>query len=612
MWKILRGSMLVKSVAPIALLMGFQHAFAAPAQLDVLETDPGAIVENNPTDIYFTVKITDTSVIKSSVNVQVIDENNKITLTYFLYDDGTHGDKLSNDGVFTGHAIFKKPPDSVLRLRASAGFRGLIKRVFSPVTIIAVLPSLTIMNASRDFSGDNMGPQIYLHWNDVPDNVAYMRLYRGNSNTGPWTLIAQQLLTIDSPFNYADNADGSLQDWYYKLEVYDGQWNVLKTFDILRVPKDAPPCPASSSAAPWNGGFITNQKFTDTEAMSKEQIAALLKYYGSVLSKQGFADNDGVIINPSELIYAAANQHGINPQVLLATLQKESSLVKSSQNWAKPPKDGYFGVKVSGCTTFRCQLNLSAKVLADAYNAALGGGTTKGGWEVGVGHIVDYSSVMVTPANAATASLFNYTPVVGSFWYADTNLGTSGFVNIWENSLFSNLVFSLKWETHGLCEVIGNTIYVGGNSSYAAEDVQPSGINGASALLPGNNSYKVRFTYDLNTWDSYNSADGLNTGYWDSFSVSVLDKQYWDEILYDPVQMQFVWGGTHYGDYSSNKSSSNAFATINSTSMSTNYLNAVVDTATLPEADSALPSWGFFDLYEVKSTGACVHINDTP
>jgi hypothetical protein len=157
-------------------------------------------------------------------------------------------------------------------------------------------------------------------------------------------------------------------------------------------------------------------------------------------------------------------------------------------------------------------------------------------------------------------------------------------------------------------------------------------IHGASASLPplsgANTKYRVTFSYNLFTWDSYNAlSETPGTGYWDSFSVSVSGgAPYASLSLQDPLtgaqtlaegtsfNPGLVWGGNNYldGQLECNPSTdlpSNfgctsvpvgvATVDIVGGAQAVRYLNVVLDTKTPPEANHTHRSFGTITILSV-------------
>jgi hypothetical protein len=163
-------------------------------------------------------------------------------------------------------------------------------------------------------------------------------------------------------------------------------------------------------------------------------------------------------------------------------------------------------------------------------------------------------------------------------------------VRSWLNieELEPRIVLSLTWTTLGEGSVTGNTVMMG-VAGRLESGQQSQDFHGAYAKLPAAKSYQIPFTYNLSTWDSYNAS----FGYWDSFSVSITTVPYPQlNLLQDPIQFPFVWGGAEWGGgvLQKNTGSTTISATFNVAAP--HYLNVILDTKTLPTADNNYPSWG--------------------
>jgi hypothetical protein len=178
----------------------------------------------------------------------------------------------------------------------------------------------------------------------------------------------------------------------------------------------------------------------------------------------------------------------------------------------------------------------------------------------------------------------------------------------------------LTWTTCSECpepaevNASGATVTVGvlGRSQY---DSQNEAYHVASALLPPAATYRITFTYNLATWDSYNAPGTPNppfnggTGYWDSFSVGVSSQPYWTLSLSDPLTsieypgLGFLWGGSSYGGNNpAQQNSGTTTITVKGNPSGQNYLNVGLDTATQPSGDNNYPSWGTFTILDIETS----------
>jgi len=148
-----------------------------------------------------------------------------------------------------------------------------------------------------------------------------------------------------------------------------------------------------------------------------------------------------------------------------------------------------------------------------------------------------------------------------------------------------------------------------GIANRAEYDWQSMASHGAAALLPASASYTVAFDYDLYTWDSYQPSTLSYKGYWDSFSVSVSGQPYWQSSHTDPVTpgslpgLGFITGGSTWGLGILQHYSGSETAVVAGNPSGTNYLSVILDTATLPSADNAYPSWGTITIKDVMTGG---------
>ena len=129
---------------------------------------------------------------------------------------------------------------------------------------------------------------------------------------------------------------------------------------------------------------------------------------------------------------------------------------------------------------------------------------------------------------------------------------------------------------------------------------QPTGIYGAGFMINGS-SASVDFDADLYSWDAYNAPTEPGTGYWDAFIVTISQVgYYWNLMNSDPVSTSastWAWGGTNFNDGILESYTTGPGGMDNVTLASgpgDYYVSFVLDTKTLPNADTKHPSWGSF------------------
>ncbi len=207
------------------------------------------------------------------------------------------------------------------------------------------------------------------------------------------------------------------------------------------------------SAAQDGGRIIDNSIFLNSNSMTKEGIQSFLSGKGAGLANLSFViDCDlagtqakaiyqsigapcGSSIPASHIIFYASQIYGINPQVILATMQKEQSLTTASNptSWQLNQAMGYACPTSGDCessSSFFYQIDNGTWVLRFHYERARGNNSwwyTSTSWTCGTEknyykpnlypgqnvRFYDQDNVLYRThfiANAATSSLYCYTP----------------------------------------------------------------------------------------------------------------------------------------------------------------------------------------------------------
>lgn len=98
----------------------------------------------------------DQALLRESIFVVRYDETNRpLAVLGRLYDDGTHGDPVAGDNIFTGQITFNEPVARTEILRVSAAYRGVLTRLISdPIRIdIVTLPTSHDYNTTLGLNG---------------------------------------------------------------------------------------------------------------------------------------------------------------------------------------------------------------------------------------------------------------------------------------------------------------------------------------------------------------------------------------------------------------------------------------------------------------------------
>ncbi len=123
----------------------------------------------------------------------------------------------------------------------------------------------------------------------------------------------------------------------------------------------------------------------------------------------------------SQIIYEEAVNNGLNPQVILVTLQKENSLVTDSWPFASQYRTamGYGCPETAGCETsyygFYNQVHLGSMLLREGYDRACYNMSSYPGWgdiayDRHLGRTANIDGRQTYIGSCSTGSLYNYTP----------------------------------------------------------------------------------------------------------------------------------------------------------------------------------------------------------
>ncbi len=177
--------------------------------------------------------------------------------------------------------------------------------------------------------------------------------------------------------------------------------------------------PIKIQAAIFNPNFIlSDNDLEDQTTMSLENIQDFLLRRGS-LGILFTPDTDGRMKTAAEIIWRIANAYRLNPQFLIALIQKEQGLVEG-----KIPTDAHLAWAAGYAVCDKCdkdhpelqpyagfanQLEAAAKRIRDKYLSELDRlGRTFTGWGPDISRRI--KGGQVRPVNRATAALYTYTP----------------------------------------------------------------------------------------------------------------------------------------------------------------------------------------------------------
>ncbi|MCK5798987.1 MAG: hypothetical protein KAI47_17465 [Deltaproteobacteria bacterium] len=245
----------------------------------------------------------------------------------------------------------------------------------------------------------------------------------------------------------------------------------------------------ASSAVFMAGHIVSDDAFFDTSAVDVATVQSFLEHtiYGTRSFLADFVDDRGVSFAQS--LHKEAIDAGVNPLVLLVTLQKESSLVSKTK---RPSKAKLAWALGCGCpdgrscmTAYRGlegQVHCAADLIMRAKTALDAGGTTLSGRRPGM-TMKTSDGKRITLINQATTILYTYTP-----WILVGRGGNWLYWNIWRRYAKAmgytaglRYPFNEGW-VGGTCYADADCFYTGARCRFVNENGGTAGANGSSLV----------------------------------------------------------------------------------------------------------------------------------
>jgi peptidoglycan hydrolase CwlO-like protein len=165
------------------------------------------------------------------------------------------------------------------------------------------------------------------------------------------------------------------------------------------------------------GGFspttvVSEASFRASTAMNAEQIQTFLEKQPGSLAHYQALDHSGKPATAAQMIAEASQAWGVNPAIILVTLQKEQSLLQRS-NPSQNAYDWAMGCGKADSRTFTQYRGFGKQIWFGAQKLQ----QNSSPWKPGVVMKIDGESV--SPSNSPTYSLYKYTPHfhgVTRFW----------------------------------------------------------------------------------------------------------------------------------------------------------------------------------------------------
>ncbi len=269
--------------------------------------------------------------------------------------------------------------------------------------------------------------------------------------------------------------------------------------------------PVVGQAATFNPHkIISDDDLTDYSRMSLSGIQTFLDREGGILADYSTTDVDGVQRSAAEIVYNTANRYQLNPQFILSTIQKESSLVTGSNSRLLDWVLGY-GVcdscskddpRVIQYKGFAKQLDAAGSRIRDSYLTDLASrNSTVSGWGVGITKTT-LDGISITPQNKATAVLYTYTPWLGYHGGDATVGGNSLFFDLMERFFPNRASEILKYPNLTLMQdSLTGAVYKLDNG-----ELRP--ITSYAALLANYNPNQI-VVVDSSVIDRYDEGDPI-------------------------------------------------------------------------------------------------------
>jgi hypothetical protein len=264
---------------------------------------------------------------------------------------------------------------------------------------VSVAVPLPIVVTSARFPGTTSGVNFTFRTFDIP-NAITVSLYRskGQSFDSTAVLIASKVIKLtkmnpqSGNFTFSSPLKSDPSRPYYLIVAHPTGIATLSVFEFL---------------APYNTAFLTDVQLRNI-SWSQAMIQTFLSQHNSYFQNT-VKDVDGTSFNLAAVIEQASKMYSINPKVLLATLQKESSGVTRT---TRPNMAALMG---NNGKTARAQIMTAAKLYDSYQRTLLAGHAVGGGYQRGKPHTTQ-DGITVIPATNAVAGLFAYNPVAGTKW----------------------------------------------------------------------------------------------------------------------------------------------------------------------------------------------------
>ena len=358
------------------------------------------------------------------------------------------------------------------------------------------------------------GSYVQLSWDNDPGiNVSGYNIYRATETLGSWQKLNETPFQLTTFVDYSVPRSELVS---YRVNQVTADGVELSSAAVAQISTAGTSALAqlTAQAAFDKNNIITDAQLINASAMSAADIQSFLASRGSVLANFSSGGKTA-----AQRIYDDCQTHGINPQVVLVTLQKEKGLITSG---TANPNNLAMGWNTGDPTTadFANQIYYGTRQFRRYYDDL-----AFYGWTVGQPHTV--SDGTVTAADTSTAGLYIYTPWIGQ--------GGGGQTGVGGNYLFWDLWY--------------NSFGFGASTLLASTGFPPTVITSKTSTSPYATTKNAFWVSDNSlagqcTWYAYGRVIELaEAGYLDPSAATIMHDAFWGKSGRDAKNWPAFLGG---------------------------------------------------------------------
>jgi len=232
----------------VSLLRGQQVSPTAAPSTPTVGTpvaQPSTLVVNRMTRLTVTSQITappTNPVVPASVRLERPDERGKILDNLgMMSDDGTQGDTVAGDGIFTLRVDFSEPAPGTLRLQVSATFRASPGRITSAIALVPIVANAPpVADAGKDLRVETGKPVMLDGSASFDPNGDRLTFAWRVLSVPPGSLVTDASLVgaMKAAPRFIPDVSG---DYDLELQVSDGHLSATDTVRVTATPPNVTP-----------------------------------------------------------------------------------------------------------------------------------------------------------------------------------------------------------------------------------------------------------------------------------------------------------------------------------------------------------------------------------